>query len=432
LGYVRFTEQRNMQTIIELIAAGRLDVKSLITHRFALDDALLAYGLIEGEKREPYLGIVMTYGGATDESTGASAKRIVVAPRAVDKARIGVSLVGAGNYATASLLPPLRDSSDVELRGLITSSGRTAAGVARQFGFSFCAAELAEVLGTDTDAVIIATRHDTHASYVARALRAGKHVYVEKPLALHMDELADVAEAHAAAGDRQLMVGFNRRYAPLTLELQRHFAGVRSPKVVNIRVNAGFIAPEHWIQDPWVGGGRLIGEACHFVDLASALIGADPVQVHAIGTLKPGVSPLLNDNVCLGLRFADGSVANVTYTADGSKAMATEHVEMFGGGRSAVIDDYREAALYEGDSGVRRVRGAGQDKGQSHMLRAWISGLRSGRAALAFETAMAVSAASIAAVESMTLGGPVAVGPQSWGREIGGDEASAAQTETVV
>jgi polar amino acid transport system substrate-binding protein len=421
-----------MQTSIELIAAGRLDVKSLITHRFALDDAVRAYALIEGEKREPYLGIVMTYGGAADESTRASAKRIVVAPRAVDKARIGISLVGAGNYATASLLPPLRGSSDVELRGLITSSGRTAAGVARQFGFSFCAAELAEVLGTDTDAVMIATRHDTHASYVARALRAGKHVYVEKPLGLRMDELADVAEAHAAAGDRQLMVGFNRRYAPLTLELQRHFAGVRSPKVVNIRVNAGFIAPEHWIQDPWVGGGRLIGEACHFVDLASALIGADPVQVHAIGTLKPGVSPLLNDNVCLGLRFADGSVANVTYTADGSKAMAKEHVEMFGGGRSAVIDDYREAALYEGDSGVRRVRGTGQDKGQSHMLRAWISGLRSGRAALAFETAMAVSAATIAAVESMTLGEPVAVGPQAWCRKIGGDEASAAETETVV
>ncbi|HEV8694818.1 MAG TPA: Gfo/Idh/MocA family oxidoreductase, partial [Lysobacter sp.] len=247
LGYVRFTEQRNMQTSIELIAAGRLDVKSLITHRFALDDAVRAYALIEGEKREPYLGIVMTYGGAADESTRASAKRIVVAPRAVDKARIGISLVGAGNYATASLLPPLRGSSDVELRGLITSSGRTAAGVARQFGFSFCAAELAEVLGTDTDAVMIATRHDTHASYVARALRVGKHVYVEKPLGLRMDELADVAEAHAAAGDRQLMVGFNRRYAPLTLELQRHFAGVRSPKVVNIRVNAGFIAPEHWI-----------------------------------------------------------------------------------------------------------------------------------------------------------------------------------------
>lgn len=412
LGYVRFTEQRNMQTIVDLIAQRRLDVRSLITHRFSLEQAVQAYGLIEGEKREPYLGIVMTYAGAAQSAPEPA--RLNVNSRPLERTRIGMSMVGAGNYATASLLPVLRESAEVELRGLVTSSGRTAAGVAKQFGFHFCASALQEVLNDDTDAVLVATRHDTHAPYVCEALRSRKHVYVEKPLALQMQELADVAAAHAASGGSQLMIGFNRRWAPLTLELRRHFESVRAPRMVDIRVNAGFIPPEHWIQDPQAGGGRLIGEACHFIDLASALIGAEPVEVHTFGVLKPGVAALLNDNVCVSLRFADGSVASVTYTADGSKAMAKERVEMFGGGRSAVIDDFREAELFSGDTTSRRIRAAGQDKGQKAMLQAWIAGLRSGVPALPIDTALAVSAATIAAVESMLVGGPVSVGAWLW------------------
>ena len=418
IGYVRFTEQRNMQTIIDLIAQRRLDVRSLITHRFDLEDAVKAYGLIEGEKREPYLGIVMNYGAGAGAT--ADRARLNVHSGPLQRERIGLSMVGAGNYATASLLPVLRESSEVELRGLVTSSGRTAAGVAKQFGFRFCASALAEVLADDTDVVIIATRHNTHAPYVCEALRAGKHVYVEKPLALNMDELVEIADAHAAAGDKQVMVGFNRRWAPLTRELQRHFEPVRAPRVVNIRVNAGFIPSDHWIQDPQAGGGRVIGEACHFIDLASALVGSDPIGVHAFGVAKPEVAALLNDNVCVSLRFADGSIANITYTADGSKAMHKEHIEMFGGARSAMIDDFREATLYTGDEASRRVRGPGQDKGQKAMLLGWIAGLRSGAPALSMQTALAVSAASIGAVESMSVGGPIAIGPRLWQRSHAG------------
>lgn len=413
LGYVRFTEQRNMQTIIDLIAQRRLDVRSLITHRFALTDAVQAYSLIEGQKHEPYLGIVLGYGQAED-APEANAPRLPLVSTAVDRQRIGISAVGAGNYATASLLPVLQASTDVELRGLVTASGRTAAGVAKQFGFRFCASAFDEMLGDDTDALLIATRHDTHSTYVCRALRAGKHVYVEKPLALSMDALADVACALAAAQGRQIMVGFNRRWAPLTQEVQRHFAAVRSPRVVNIRVNAGFIPPEHWSHDAAAGGGRLIGEACHFVDLASALVGAAPTEVHCVGVAKPGVPALLNDNVCISLRFGDGSVANITYAADGSKAMPKEQIEVFGGGRCAVIDDFKEAILYEGDTGSRRVRPGAQDKGQKAMLLAWIAGLRSGVPALPAETALAVSAATIGAVEAMSIGQPVPIGPHLW------------------
>jgi polar amino acid transport system substrate-binding protein len=406
VGYVRFTEQRNMATVLQLIEGGQLDVKRLITHRFPIDDAVAAYGLIEGVKREPYLGIVMQYQAPQQPPQG---ERIVVDAKPIDKARIGVSMVGAGNYATASLLPPLKDSAHVELRGLMTASGRTAASVARQFGFRFCGNTVADVLDAETDAVVIATRHNTHAEFTAKALRAGKHVFVEKPLALTMDELASVAEALAAAPGRHLQVGFNRRYAPLTQEVLKHFAGVGSARVINIRVNAGFIPPDHWIQDPEVGGGRVIGEACHFIDLACALAQSDPVEVHSSAAAKPNVAALMNDNVVISLRFANGSVASVVYAADGSKAQSKERVEIFGGGRSAVIDDWRSGELYDGDTGSRKIGGGAQDKGQRAMLAGWVDGIKAGRAQTPAATTLAVSAATIAAVESLTVGGPVAI-----------------------
>ena len=412
-GYVRFTEQRNMQTVIELIASGRLDVKSLITHRFTVDDAVTAYSLIEGQKREPYLGIVLQYTAQSGHALPASG-RLQVAGAVIDKARIGISMIGAGNYATASLLPPLRDNARVELRGLVTSSGRTAASVAKQFGFHFCAAEIAAVLDADTDAIMIATRHNTHANYVCQAISAGKHVFVEKPLSLSMAELGRVASALVAAPGIQLQVGFNRRYAPLTCSVLKHFETVKSPRVVSIRVNAGSIPKDHWIQDPETGGGRIMGEACHFIDLACALVGADPVEVHSTGVQMPGVAAMLNDNVVIALHFADGSVASVVYVACGAKGQAKERVEVFGGGRAAVIDDFRNAELFDGDSGPRHVKGGAQDKGQNAMLTGWIKGLRDGKAQTSARTLLAVSAATIAAVESMTIGAPVVINESTW------------------
>ncbi len=421
--YVRFTEQRNMQTVIDLMGSGRLDVKALITHRFDVADAVQAYALIEGQKTEPYLGIVLGYDrAATGQPAGAG--RTLVGSTPIDRARIGVSFVGAGNYATASLLPPLKDNPAVELRSLMTASGRTAASVAKQFGFRACAPAFDDVLDADTDALVIATRHDTHADYVCRALRAGKHVFVEKPLALTMVELCAVRAALNESPGSQLVVGFNRRFAPLTREVLAHFAPVRSPRVIVVRVNAGFIPAAHWIQDPAMGGGRMIGEGCHFIDLACALAGSNPVEVHAMGMQKPGVAPLLNDNLCVNLQFADGSVASVVYTADGSKAQSKERIEVFGGGRSAVIDDWRAAELYEGDVGSRRIKTASQDKGQKAMLQAWVEAMRSGTPAIHPDELMAVSAATIAAVESLTIGMPVATQASVW--SVASMDASAA------
>jgi polar amino acid transport system substrate-binding protein len=402
--YVRFTEQRNLETFLQLVADGSIDVERLITHRFALEDAASAYGLLSGTRREPYLGIVLTYAGAAKAKPEAGRIGLHQAPVAGDGVRL--SLYGAGNYATASLLPVLKSIDIVRFAGLATASGRTAQDIAARTGFAFAAPDLGSLLGSETDALLIATRHDTHAGAVEAALQAGKHVYVEKPLALTLGEWRQVRAAHTVS-NRQLMVGFNRRFAPLTRQLQSHFAEIASPLVINIRVNAGAIPADHWIQSPRIGGGRLIGEGCHFIDLAAALAGAMPTEISTIGSGRADKSPITNDNVIVTLRFANGSIATVTYTADGSKAMAKEQIEVFGGGRSAVLSDFRRLDLYSGDTGARTVKLSTVDKGQADMMRAWIDGLRTGVPCVDPNELIATSLATLASVEALMTGSPV-------------------------
>jgi polar amino acid transport system substrate-binding protein len=406
-GYVRFTEQRNMETFLTLVSQGRLDIKGLITHRFSVDEAALAYQLIEGKKTEPYLGILLQYNPVGFKLNQSS--RIGVKSEIVSGEKIKLSFYGAGNYATASLLPPLQSSNQVAFSGLVTASGRSAQGVAKQFGFNFCAGNYAELLQGDTDAIVVTTRHDTHGAAVRDAINAGKHVYVEKPLALSVEQLSEIHSAYSQTGKCQVMVGFNRRFAPATKRVIEHFAGVKSPLVVNIRINAGAIPTNHWIQDPQVGGGRMIGEGCHFIDLASALVGSNVKTVYAVGTSKAEKSALLNDNLCLSLTFDNGSVANITYTADGSKAMAKEYVEVFGGGHSAQIDDFKEVTLFSGDNNAKQHKLGVQDKGQKHMISAWLQGLKAGTPCVEYNCLMATSLATVMAVESLALGVPLAV-----------------------
>ncbi|MEM7082639.1 MAG: bi-domain-containing oxidoreductase [Pseudomonadota bacterium] len=410
-GYVRFTEQRNMESILGLLDQGGLNLDQLITHRFDVDEAAKAYQLIQGEKTEPYIGIVLRYGEPQNDAVEDA--RIPVSTQPLDKADIGISFFGAGNYATASLLPPLQQMSGVAFNGLVTASGRTAQGVAEKFGFRYCASHYAELLENDSDVIMITTRHDSHARSVAQALTAGKHVYVEKPLALNNEELAQVDQAMREGQDRQLMVGFNRRFAPLTTLAIQHFSTVNAPRVVTIRVNAGSIPGDHWIQDPVVGGGRMIGEGCHFIDLASALCESNVTSVHAFATAKANKSALLNDNLTVSLSLANGSIANIVYTADGSPALPKEYVEVHGGGRSAIIRDFKEAELYFADRKTINEKLGSQDKGQQAMLRAWIDGLKSGEPCVTYECLMATSIATVAAVESLTIGAPVDVSAAS-------------------
>ena len=401
LGYVRFTEQRNMQAFLELIAEKKVDVKTLITHRFDIEQGAEAYQLIEGAKKEPYLGIILQY--EAESAIAVDQERISINAIPIDTAKVGLSLYGAGNYATASLLPPLNKRSDIEFRGIVTGSGRTAQNVAKEFGFVFCATDYEEILDSDTDAIMVTTRHDTHAIAVTKAIQAAKHVYVEKPLGLNVDELKKIHMEKLVNQGIQVMVGFNRRFAPSTAVVVDHFQEVQSPLVVNIRINSGAIPEDHWIQDPEIGGGRVIGEGCHFVDLASALVGSNPKTVSCIGTSKSHKSALLNDNVIINLSFRNGSIANIVYTADGSNALQKEHIEVFGGGRSAVINNFQEAILYKGENKEIKKLMA-QDKGQKNMIDAWIKSLETGIPCLSYDCLMANSLATVLAVESLALG----------------------------
>jgi len=407
-GYVRFTEQRNMKTFLELIEKKKINVNSLITHKFKMEEASEAYQLIEGKKTEPYLGILLQYENGLKMDRESA--RITLKFDSLDKKKIGISFFGAGNYATGSLLPELIKLNSVELRGLVTSSGRTAQGVAKQFGFAFCAGEYKELLNADTDMVMITTRHSTHAEAVVGALEMGKHVYVEKPLALNVEECKKIHNSKKIHSKSQIMVGFNRRFAPSTKYVLEHFANVKSPLIVNIRINSGLIPADHWIQDPSVGGGRIIGEGCHFFDLASAIVNGVPVRVSCVGTNKPDKSAVLNDNVLITLTFDNGSIANIIYTSDGPNAMQKEMIEVFGGGRGAVINDFKEVLLYEEDEVCKIKKMLLQDKGQKNMLQKWIENLKDGRSCIPYDTVMMNSLAAILSVESLSVGYPLDVG----------------------
>jgi polar amino acid transport system substrate-binding protein len=406
LGYVRFTEQRNIETFLDLLSSRKIDVRSMITHRFPLDRAVEAYALIEGEKKEPYLGIVLEYGANESGHEHVSvALRNSAAPI---EGSIGIAMYGAGNYATATLLPALKSMSQspgsVTLRKIATASGRSARQVGEQYGFAEAVGEFNALVSDDVSAIMIATRHGDHARSVKAALAAGKHVYVEKPLALTVAECEDIARVARENPNLQVMVGFNRRFAPLVQKIHEHFRPVSSPLIISIRVNAGPIPADSWIHDPAVGGGRLIGEGCHFVDLIAALAQSPPVLVHAQSIRDPARSAITNDNVVVTIKLANGSLGVLTYTSNGTKGLGKEYVEVFGGDRAAVLDDFKSLQLFAANRCVESVKSGQQDKGQSAMLKAWIAGLQSGKAAVSLSDLLASSIATVLAVDSLASG----------------------------
>jgi predicted dehydrogenase/threonine dehydrogenase-like Zn-dependent dehydrogenase len=404
--YVRWTEQRNLQAVLELMSSGRLEVSPLISHRFQIENAAAAYELIESG-REPYLGIVLEYPEAAGE------RRV---PRLELKARpaagaLGVGCLGAGNFARLVLLPALARSGGLHLRILCSAGGLSAEHSGQKLGFDAVTADEDEVFNDPgVQAVFILTRHHLHAGQVLKAIRAGKHVFVEKPLALSVEELAAIEAALREKGDSAplLMVGFNRRFAPAAGRVRQVFAGASEPLTVAIRFNSGEIPPEHWTQDELLGGGRIIGEACHAIDLATYLVGSPPVRVFAESIGGRGAPAVRDDQCFITLRHASGSVSSVAYLSGGDKAFPKERVEMFGAGRVAVIEDFRETVTCIG--GKTQKVGRRQDKGHGAELAAWTRSLKAGGASpISWEELRSVSLASILAVRSLREGIPFEV-----------------------
>ena len=376
LPYVRWTEKRNIEAFLELINSGKVDVEKLISHRFSIDDAERAYQLISGDSKQPYIGVVLNYDPNSELNRKIALK---TSPVAVAEKRVTVGVIGAGGYVPAMLLPHFK-SVGVRFRSIATASGVSAHDVGKRFGFEYAVSSADDVLDdNDINLVVVGTRHDLHAELAAEALRRNKHVLVEKPLALDDHQLDDLVRA-ASGSSGLLMVGFNRRFSPLARQARDFFKGRNTPLSVMYRVNAGRLPKEHWLQDQQQGGGRIVGEVCHFIDLMTFLTDAVPISVFAEAVSAKQDKVIDADSVFITLKFADGSNGSIAYLSEGDKALPKERVEIFGGGRSFVLDDFRSASSFR-DGRENQVMLKAQDKGQLDQVKAICESVMSGGAA---------------------------------------------------
>jgi len=406
ISHVRWTEQRNLESFLQLAVEGRLALDPLVTHRYDIADALDAYSLISAGK-EPFLGVVLAY-GADDAVPKPPERAVRVSREPLARERVRVGFVGAGSFGGSVLLPALERAGGTENVVIASAGGMTAQRIAKQYGFRIATADAGEVIDSpDTDAVFVLTRHDLHASLSARALSANKYVFLEKPLALSNEELESVIAARQSSR-ADLCVGFNRRFAPLVQEMKQHFAGRSHPLTMQYRINAGFLPSDHWIHDPAEGGGRIMGEVCHFVDLLQYLADAAPVRVYA-EAIQGDSRFRGDDNVTLSLRFADGSIGSVLYTALGDARLAKERLEVFGEGKVAILDDFRSLELIAAGS-ARTSKSANQDKGFDEELRRFLAAIQSGDAMpVPFEQSVATTRVTLGALESLSSGESVLV-----------------------
>jgi predicted dehydrogenase len=374
LGFVRWTEQRNFEAVLDMLAEGRLDVAPLVSHRFSIDEASKAYEVVGGS--EASLGIVLSYpsrSGSDAMGTQVRTVDLVQTNGTAQSRQAGsrVSVIGAGNYAGAVLVPAFK-AAGASLRRIASSGGVTSVHLGRKFGFEQATTDTAALLSdVGVDAIVVTTRHDSHASYVLKALAEGKHVFVEKPLALCHEDLDQIAAA-AQAAQRMVMVGFNRRFAPQVQKIQALLSGATGPKSFLMTVNAGAIPKSHWTQDVEVGGGRLVGEGCHFIDLLRFLAGT-PIVAHHVQAMDASTK----DSFSINLRFACGSLGTVVYLANGSKSFPKERLEVFASGRVLQLDNFRRLTGY-GWPGFKSMNLWSQDKGQAACAKAFCDALRTG------------------------------------------------------
>jgi predicted dehydrogenase/threonine dehydrogenase-like Zn-dependent dehydrogenase len=393
VGYVRWTEQRNMQAYLDLLAAGKLNIEPLITHVFPLEKAKDAYDMILA-KEEHYCAVLLEY-DTQSKVQGTVYAEAAKTKREYRKNGVRAAFIGAGSFAQNMILPNLKDA--VDFVGISTRHGNTSRYVMDKYGFSYATDETDKLFNDeDVNTVFVMTRHDSHARYVNDALKAGKDVFVEKPLALTVSELNEVVKEYNKNGSSRLMLGFNRRFAPHIIELKRQFSDDQH-KSINYRINAGILPPDHWVHDPRVGGGRIVGEACHFIDLCSFIAGAPIISVAAHET-ESGAG--LRDTVSITLAFANGSSANISYFSNGSKQLSKEYLEVFCNGVSVVIDDFRKMTVY-GEK-VRKNKLKRQDKGHAAGLKAFVGAIEAGKPApIPFEEIFNSSKATFAVLESI-------------------------------
>ena len=395
--YVRYTEQRNMETFLDLISQGTVKLKDLITHTFDIADAEKAYDIVLGKVEEPHIGILLSY----PQSETKKISLVSVQSNAVSTINIG--FIGAGSFAQSYLIPYTKREG-ASLDTVVTTKGITAKNVATKFGFNNASSEAQDILNNPKiNTVFIATPHNSHAPYTMEALKAGKNVFVEKPLAMNYDELEEVKKIYSES-NQKLMVGFNRRFSPIAEKIKSELAGNGEPKVVNIRVNAGFIPKDHWTQNKNIGGGRIIGEMCHFIDLMQYFTDAKPVKVYAATIKTDNQNLTTEDNISITVSFSDGSIGNLLYLGNGDKSLPKELIEVFSGGKVGRILDFRKGDFHKGNKQIKlKLDG----KGHKQEVEAFLKSLKQNTGApIPFESIYLTTLTTFKILDSLATGLP--------------------------
>lgn len=375
---VRFTEQRNFEAFLGLIEDGKITPKDLITHSYDFDNAMTAYDLLEGKIQEKYLGIVLNYKNDINLDEHKIVQRT---EKIVTSDKVNVGLIGAGNFTKSVILPNIQKAGGYELVGLCTATGVSAQGTGKKYDFKYITTDSDEIFkNSQINSVFVTTQHNKHASAVIKAIENKKHCFVEKPLCIYEEELEAIKEIYT--GKTVVQVGFNRRFSPMVEKMKKTVSGQIS---VNYRVNAGIIPKDVWIQDKTIGGGRIIGEVCHFIDTCSYLIGSEVESVFATTVNKNDQSIPNEDNVNIVLNYKNGSTATINYYAYGDSTMSKEYIEVFGNGVSMQMNDFRELIVYKGGK-VSKEKSANQDKGFVNEFKAFKEAVKSGNEAIGFES----------------------------------------------
>ncbi len=375
---VRFTEQRNFEAFLGLIQEGKITPKELITHSYDFDNAMTAYDLLEGRIQEKYLGIVLEY---KRDIKLEDEKIVQRSEKKISNDKVNVGLIGAGNFTKSVILPNIQKVGGFELVGLCTATGVSAQGTGKKYDFKYITTDSEEIYkNSEINSVLVTTRHNDHASKVLKAIESKKHCFVEKPLCIYEEELEAIKEAYT--GETVVQVGFNRRFSPMVEKMKKSLSGQIS---INYRVNAGIIPKNVWIQDRTIGGGRIIGEVCHFIDTCSYLIGSEVKSVFATTVQRSDQSIPDEDNVNIVLNYANGSTATISYYAYGDNSMPKEYIEVFGSGVSMQMNDFRELTIFKKGKPIKE-KSSNQDKGFVNEFKAFKEAVKSGNETISFES----------------------------------------------
>jgi len=401
IGYVRWSYKENMRTFLNMVASGKLDIKSLITHEYDFENAVEVYEKLLKSSDEKFVGVLFRYRDHPQKEV----KRIYLKTekepiQLQNNGKVGIGIIGAGLFTKSVILPILKDfRKEAHLVGIASSTGISASQLGKKYGFDYFATDYNEILkDKNVKAVIISTQHNTHAKFVIESLKAGKHVFVEKPLCMNLSELEEIADVYSKS-DRILMVGFNRRFSPYSEELFNLLSKEAGPMVINIRVNAGYLPPDHWAQDPERGGGRIIGEVCHFVDLLEFFSSSLPLNVYADSVGGKLGKYLKEDNLAVIVKMENGALGTITYTAVGHKGFPRERVEVFKGNSVGLIDNFREMIFISNRE--RKKKKGKLDRGHKKEFEIFIKSIKEGKAPVRFEEYYMTTLTTFKIIESL-------------------------------